>query len=203
MKVFVPIVLWWCLAACAPEGVDPDPSPSPTVPAPSEPPTVPTPEPPAARPQNFIQWSCHQSKPTCTDRTDWAKGVDLAYTVWRGDRDLQYLLDPGRAYLRGGVMELVALSPGELRSVITTMREVAAKGDRLIFRILTEKHRDFDANQLGAWHRCQVRKSVAVDMRGELEAQSRIYGDIAAAFPFYRGCDSIRCWLQNATEVAQ
>lgn len=35
----VPIVLWWCFMGCAPdEGVDPNPPPSPTIPAPSEPP---------------------------------------------------------------------------------------------------------------------------------------------------------------------
>lgn len=193
-------VLWWCcLVGCTPEGVGVPDAPSSTttsIPAPASTTTAP-PEPPVSqKPQDYIQWSCHESKPTCRDRFDWVGQVDFAYTVWRGSWDLRSLLTRGRRYLKGGTDELVDMTPGELRTVIEKMELVNARGDRLIRRITTEKHRDFDEDPLAAWHRSQVRKDVARGMVNELVEQTDVYTLIAGAFPLVKGCDSLRCWLK-------
>ena len=81
------------------------------------------------------------------------------------------------------------------------MAEVNARGDRLIFRIQTEQHREFDPDPLGEWHRSQVRKDVALAMMDELAGQTAIYAEIAAAFPGVQGCDSIKCKLEEVGTI--
>lgn len=199
------IVLGWCLSSCTPEGVEPAPDP-PLVTTTSVDAGLPTttppepPDPPTSRPQDYIQWTCHASKPRCIDRFKKARELDLAYHVDRGHRDLEYLRDRGRMFLKGGARALVDLTVDKLVLVINKMAHVDARGNRLIFRIENQQHRDFDANPLGDWHRSQVRVKRANAMRDELKAQTAIYGEIASSFPPVKGCDSIRCKVKKLKE---
>ena len=111
--------------------------------------------------------------------------------------DLLYLLIHGTRFLRGGSRELLDLSTGELSAIIEKMITVNAVGDRLIHRILNEKHRFFDPSPLGEWHRSQVRRDVARAMHLDLNDETAIYGGIASAFPPVHGCDSIRCKVRR------
>ncbi len=139
-----------------------------------------------ARPQNYIPWG---------DRADWARVVDLAYTVHRGDRDLQKILDRGACYLAGGSFEILDEDAAEMRALIATMAGVRDEGDRLIWRIKNEPHRFFDAG--APWLRSQVRKSRANEMIAALNAQTSIYGAISARFGDVAGCDAIGCKIDN------
>jgi hypothetical protein len=72
-----------------------------------------------------------------------------------------------------------------------------------MFRIETEKHRFYDPNPFGLWHRSQVRKDVAQKMRSELRSLTAAYTEIAADFWFdspVPNCDSLRCWLRKKLE---
>lgn len=139
-----------------------------------------------ARPQNYIPWG---------DRADWARRVDLAYTVWRGDRDLQKILDRGACYLAGGSLEVLDEDAAEMRALIAIMAGVRDEGDRLIWRIENAPHRFFDAGP--PWLRSQVRKSRADEMVDALDTQTRIHGTISARFGFVPGCDAIGCKIDN------
>jgi hypothetical protein len=186
-----------CLAACDSDGKPPPPITTTTT-APVSTTTTQKP-PPSRRPQDYIQWTCHVSKPLCVDRHAWSLDVDLAYTEWRGHRDLA-ALRANPEFLKGGSRELVDLTPGELDLVIAHMESVDSRGTRLIFRILNERHRDFDSDPLGDWHRSQVRVDVAKEMRAELQAQTQVYTDIASAFPPSENCDSIACRIKEMSK---
>ncbi len=156
--------------------------------------------PPSPDPKDYIQWSCHASKPRCKNRGVWAGELDAAYSEWRGHRDLLALL-AAPEFLKGGNRTLVDLTPVELELVIAKMKDVSARADKLEWRIVSERHRDFDPDPLGDWHRSQVRKAVAGicalgtcgGMHGELDKQTKVYTEIASAFPDMPGCDSLRC----------
>ncbi len=202
-SLLLSLVIWW--GGCTPEEDEPPPDTSTTTTIPLSTTTIPPdPPPPVARPQDYIQWSCHASKPRCKSRHRWNTELDEAYTEWRGHRDLLSLL-AAPEFLKGGARPFVDLTPGELELVIGRMEVVSARGDRLRWRIFSERHRDFDPDPLGDWHRSQVRKAVAGicapgicgGMRGELDEQTAIYGEIAAAFPAVPGCDSLRCRIDR------
>lgn len=140
------------------------------------------PDPPVVRnPKDYVQWDL---------REEWATKIELAYTPWRGDRDLDYLLQFGSAFLKGGAEEIVPLTRVELQEIVNTMVDVALSGQRLKHRVLTERHVEF-------LDRGQVRKSVVNDMVQELVVQSRIYGSISDLFPLSSVCDTIKCKIQN------
>jgi hypothetical protein len=90
------------------------------------------------------------------------------------------------------------MTVADLARVIARMSEADARGNRLIHRILTEQHRDFDPDPLGDWHRSQVRKDVATSLRDELSEQTGIYSEISSAFTLVQGCDSIRCKIERS-----
>jgi hypothetical protein len=139
-------------------------------------PDIPEP-PPVKRPTDYIPWD---------DREEWAARVDLAYTPWRGHRDLQYLHDH---YTDDDEQEL-GISRDQLKAIIVTMSEAHVEGGKLAHRINTEKHREFA-------DRSQVRKVIANDAIKELKQLTAVYSDIASRFPDVPGCDSIRCKLKK------
>ena len=188
------VLLWHCSPSPPPP---PPPPPPPTTTTTTTPIDPPPPPPPVSRPQDYIQWTCHESKPRCTSRVAWGKSLDNAYAVWRGEQDLQYLHDHGQRFLKGGERELVDMTADQLVQVIAGMTEVNARGNRTIHRILTLQHRFFVADPLAPWHRSQVRKTVAKVMRDELEKETSEYAAIAVMFPQVVGCDSIRCKVRR------
>ena len=197
LVITISVVIATCVQPPPPD----DPPVTTTVPpvtttAPPDPPDPP----PTSRPQDYIQWTCHASKPTCVDRFGWSRSLDIAYSVWRGERDLAYLHNSGGRYLKGGDRELIDMTSGELAGIIAAMESVNARGDRTIHRIETLQHRDFDPDPLAPWHRSQVRKDVATEMREELEEETDNYGTIAAEFPAVEGCDSIACKVDKLNE---
>lgn len=189
-RLWILIVVPMLFVSCNGDGTDPPPPPPPTT-------TTIVQPPPPLDPRPYIQWTCHESKLTCKDRQSWAKDIFEAYTEWRGDRDLEYLLTRGWQYLKGGNSELVDLSPDELAIIVERMKRTHTRGARLGWRIENEQHRDFDPDPLGAWHRSQVRKDVAKEMIAELKAESAVYGEIASAFPDTAECDTIKCKIEN------
>jgi hypothetical protein len=139
------------------------------------------------RPQLYIPWAA---------RDDWARKVDLAYTVWRGDRDLSSILEAsGRCYLAGGARAILDEDAPALEAVIAEMAGVRDEGDAVIHRINTVKHRFFEHGD--PWLRSQVTKARANEMVGALEAQTAVYGAIAGRFPQVPGCDAIRCKIER------
>lgn len=139
-----------------------------------------------ARPQNYIPWS---------SRDEWARRVDFAYSVWRGDRDLSLILVKGRCYLAGGSKAVLDEDAAALEATIARMVIARDEGDALIHRIENEKHRFFDSGD--PWVRSQVRKSRANEMVDALEFQTGIYGDISSRFEPVRGCDAIGCKIDR------
>lgn len=135
-----------------------------------------------ARPQDYIPWAT---------RDEWARKVDLAYTVWRGDRDLQTILDFGRCHLSDGSKATLDVDGPELEAIIAEMRDVRDEGDFLIHRIETDQHRFFDEGP--PWLRSQARKSRANEMVEALDEQTAIYAGISAQFGPVPGCDAIAC----------
>lgn len=150
---------------------EPQPEPKPT-PAP--------PPPPTNKPSDgrfatmYVPWD---------RRDEWAQKVDLAYTVWRGDRDLGYLLS------RGDVMRKFGIDAAKLRADILEMQKVNAEGDTLIYRIQSEQHRKFR-------DRSQVRKDVVNAMVDKLNALTERYDYWRNKFPFGPEYDSIKGYIQ-------
>ena len=133
---------------------------------------------PEKKETDYIPWG---------DREEWAARVFHAYTVWRGERDLGYLL----RYL-DFVNDALGTEIGrnKLSVLMETMQDAHNRQDRLVFRIETEKHRKY-AN------RSQVRKIVANEMIKELNMLTKEYGEIAKLIPHQPGCDSIKCRIQK------
>lgn len=141
-----------------------------------EPDTPPEP-PPKREPSDYIPWQ---------DGEEWASRIDLAYTPWRGHRDLQYLADN---FTSDDADEL-GINQGQLQDIIDEMFDAHERGKRLEHRITHEQHKEFT-------DRSQVRKDIADEMIKELKEHSDIYYEIAARFPAVPGCDSIKCKLQK------
>lgn len=121
--------------------IPPDPTPVPT-PEPVPMPT-PTPEPlPPKDPKIYIPWK---------DREEWAAKVDNSYTIWRGDRDLAFLLSHHE------VVEDLEFNVKVLSDHIDYMIQEAGGKNHLAFRIRNHEHPEFP-------DRSRVRKSVANEM---------------------------------------
>ena len=127
---------------------DPDPIPEPV--------EIPNPLPTEvgiADPRIYILWK---------DRQTWATRVEYCYSVWRGDRDLSYLLsNPGIAEEFKIDLDLVELD-------IKLMQDLHSRQDPLRLRILTEKHPQFA-------DRCRVRKAKAESFLDEAKVLNRRY----------------------------
>lgn len=146
---------------------------------PDVPPDVP---PTRKQPVDYIQWDM---------RDDWSDRVFFAYTIWRGHRDLEYLLDNLSFVHMRGLAPLVTKT--SLSVLIETMAAAHERQKRLSWRIENERHRDYV-------DRSQVRKSVAKEMINELNMLTREYGEIAALIPFHPDCDSIKCRIMKMQE---
>lgn len=154
------------------EKPEPTPEPPKPIPAPAPPPTN---KPSDGRfATMYVPWD---------RREDWARKVDLAYTVWRGDRDLGYLLN------RPDVMSKFGINAAALRADILEMQTANADGNRLIWRIKNEMHRKFR-------DRSQVRKDVVNAMVDRLERLTERYNTWRNKFPFGPEYDSIQGYIQ-------
>lgn len=154
-------------------------------------------------PKLYIVWRCEDppEAPTCRDRFEWARSLDLAYTPHRGHRDLRSLLtEEGHRYLKDGDRQILDETPAELLEIIEQMELSHARSIRLQDRIVNQKHDPFDPRVGSDWHRSQVRKDVANAMRGRMEGETATYMALAHQFPQVPGCDTIGCKIVKWNE---
>lgn len=154
----------------------PEPKPEPKKPNPTpNPPTVPVKPPRIQNAKRYIPWQ---------DRKEWARRLDLVYTVWRGEREYAAILQDQKA------VDRLPHSRKQIRQWMVDAQESHAKSRRLQWRIVNERHRKFK-------DRSQVRKDVYNEMRDEMRIHTARYASIASLWPLVKGCDSIRCKIKK------
>lgn len=130
-------------------------------------------------PKLYIPWA---------DREQWAFKIEYCYSVWRGDRDLSYLVS------NPVIAKEFKINLDEVLTDIGLMQDFHSRQDELRLRILNDRHPDYP-------DRCRVRKLKVEEFLTEAKEINNRYSSYIQHFidggvSFGKDFDSIKGYIE-------